>query len=259
MKFEDLNQLKNKFVHYVGQFNSSNDSVQTHYNIKKHHTFRVIENIVELSQNVLSTTSDRYLAEVIALFHDIGRFEQYNTYGSFSDINARNHAEIGVEVLKKEGFLKCFDKETQQFIIDVILLHNTPYLPKGLTPRKSLYAKLLRDADKLDIFKVVIDYDLKEGSENGLIPDKYTINDTIYNRFIRKTVVEIDMAEEKYDFYLLRLSWIFDLNFQTSFQLLDKRNYINYLFSRIPKSYRLNSIHSIVKEELMSRIFSPVA
>jgi putative nucleotidyltransferase with HDIG domain len=45
------------------------------------------------------------LAETIALFHDIGRFEQFKTYGTFDDRASENHATIGLKVLKATDIL----------------------------------------------------------------------------------------------------------------------------------------------------------
>ena len=49
------------------------------------------------------------LAEIMALFHDIGRFEQYKQYRTFSDYRSEDHAALGVKVIKANRILNGFE------------------------------------------------------------------------------------------------------------------------------------------------------
>ncbi len=69
--------------------------------------------IVQLGQQLDLQPSDLYLAEVMALFHDIGRFEQYACYHTFADRHSVNHTELGVEVLQRENLLDLLDATAQ--------------------------------------------------------------------------------------------------------------------------------------------------
>ena len=255
MKREYLELLKEQFVHYTNQFKSNDIFVQQHFEVKQKHTFKVCENIVLLGQKAGLDDHQLMVAEIAALFHDIGRFEQYNQFHTFSDMESVNHAELGVQVINQNNFLKNLpDKEKKQ-VIQVILNHNIPFLPNDLDEEVLLLSKLLRDADKLDIFRVVMEYDLKE-SDFQVDESLYKIPDEILNAFNRRKIVELDYAKSKFDFFLLRTSWIFDINFQTSFQIIDQKGFLNYFLNQIPKSYRLMNIQNTVKEYMLEKIFT---
>lgn len=251
-----LEDLKAKFLEYTRQFHSNDCFVQKHFNVKKEHTFRVCENIVDIGRKIGLENEDIKLAELIALFHDIGRFEQYRKYQTFSDAESENHSDLGIHAINKNNIFEGIDENTRNFVFQVIRHHNIPYLPAGLNKKLEMFSKLIRDADKLDIYKVIIDYDLENPMINNALSDKYLISDEIYSAFVKRHIVELENARSGFDYFLLRISWIFDINFQPTFNSLNQRKYIGQLFKRIPGSYRLCSIQDIVKEYFMERIFS---
>ena len=51
---------------------------------------------------------DENLAKLIALLHDIGRFEQIRLYHTFSDKDSINHAEFGAKLLFEDGLIRKF-------------------------------------------------------------------------------------------------------------------------------------------------------
>ena len=248
--------LRKQFIDYTNQFKSNDFFVQKHFRVKQEHSLRVCENIVEIGKRIGLTDEQLIVAETIALLHDIGRFEQYKQYGTFSDNNSVNHAELGVAVINQLGLLNELEASVRQLICKTIINHNLPSLHPENNEDIVLYSKLIRDADKLDIFKVVIDYNKENISFEPEEPKGYTISDNILNCFNHRHIVDIMDAKGKFDFFLLRISWIFDINFPATCQLIDQRNYISYLFSKLPKSYRLINIQNIVKEHMVNRIFS---
>ncbi len=94
-------------------------------------------------------------AEVIGLFHDLGRFEQYTQYQTFDDNKSLNYALLGVELLQQNALLTEFPSEIQDLICTAIEYHNVPQMPDGLEGNPKLITQLLRDADKVDIYRVV--------------------------------------------------------------------------------------------------------
>jgi len=49
--------------------------------------------------------NQKRIAEVIALFHDIGRFEQFVRYRTYNDVKTVNHCLLGLEVLRRTKVL----------------------------------------------------------------------------------------------------------------------------------------------------------
>lgn len=48
------------------------------------------------------------LAALIGLLHDIGRFEQYTKYNTFSDKLSADHADLGEKTLDNNDFIREF-------------------------------------------------------------------------------------------------------------------------------------------------------
>jgi hypothetical protein len=102
--------------------------------------------------------------------HDTGRFEQYARYKTFVDSQSVDHAVLGVGILEKNEILCSLDEPTQDFILRTIRYHNRAILPREETETCLFFTKLLRDADKLDILKVVTDYySQQNGNRNGAL------------------------------------------------------------------------------------------
>jgi hypothetical protein len=108
-------------------------------------------------------------AETAALFHDIGRFEQLVRYGTFSDHHSVNHAELGVSVLESEGVLAGLQPEDRDGLGRVIRNHNRFAISEGESGFHLAQSRLLRDADKLDIFRILIDFYRNGGGENSTV------------------------------------------------------------------------------------------
>ena len=89
-------ELKNRFEQYVKQFASPDPNIQAALDLKQAHTRRVCEAIVDIGEDLL-------MAEATALLHDIGRFEQFRRYKTFSDARSENHALLGVKVIQENA------------------------------------------------------------------------------------------------------------------------------------------------------------
>ena len=165
-----LADLKNWFTSYVQTFKYNDLELQPYIDLKEDHTGRVGQEILNIGKKLGLNDDELRLAEIIALLHDIGRFEQYARYRTFMDRKSEDHAELGIKILEKYGVLEQFDDAIRDVILRSIKYHNRPSLPRKETETCLFFSKLLRDADKLDIWKVVIDYyHRKDGKRNGAI------------------------------------------------------------------------------------------
>ena len=154
--------------------------------------------------HVQSRLSEREteLARIIALFHDIGRFEQFMRYRTFNDDISENHAEIAIRVLKQQHFLSAFDDKTVKIITATIANHNIPVLPEISDPDVLLFSRLLRDADKLDIWRLTLDQNVAFTIRNEKEPDHYRVPERILSRIREGRVVLLQFAESMNDFRL---------------------------------------------------------
>ncbi len=94
------------------------------------------------------------LAHLCAVYHDIGRFEQLRRYDTFLDHLSVDHAQMGCEVLRSGGFLDGLPEKDRQMVLKAIANHNRLTVEGGLDEETLLLCRMLRDADKCDIFRV---------------------------------------------------------------------------------------------------------
>ncbi len=142
----------------MDSFRELSEQQKNNFSIKKEHSLRVSQLTLFLAKKLDLPENESKIAFVSGIFHDIGRFGQLIEYNTFDDSKSVDHAEFGVEIIKKEDFLKEIEIGDDDLIYTAIRWHNKLEIPKKLTERELLHAKLLRDADKLDILRVLSEY-----------------------------------------------------------------------------------------------------
>ena len=248
-----IESYKSWFDNYVNQFIQQYPEFIENFDIKADHCKKVSSEIVTLAQSLNLSNEEVLLSEIIGLFHDIGRFRQFAKYQTFSDSKSQNHAELGVEVLKENNVLRELSKENQEIIYKSILNHSKAEIISDKNERVTFFAKLIRDADKLDIWRLITEYYMvKEQKENKTLelelPDINEISDYVLESIINKKVVLKESMKTLNDFKLLQIGWIFDLNFDYSIKRLYDKKYLDKIFETLPQNKRINQVKNIVKE-----------
>ena len=255
MNKETVAALKDWFAGYVQTFKSGDDDLQQNIDLQEEHTRRVCSEILDIGKKLGLNDEDLCLAEVIALFHDIGRFEQYARFRTFVDLHSVNHAEHGIKILQKNGVLDSLDEPTRELILRTIAYHNRAALPQKETEKCLFFTKLLRDADKLDIWRVVTDYyQRKNGKRNGALelglPDTPEISEDVYNDLMEGKIVDVTHLKNLNDFKLLQIGWIYDINFTPTFKYVKKRRYLEMIRDVLPESKKVERIFSVAQSYL---------
>ena len=259
MNEEIVEELENWFTSYVQKFKSGNPDWQPNIILKEEHTRRVCKEILGIGRKIGLSDEDLCLAKVIALFHDIGRFEQFAHYQTFVDRNSVNHAVLGVKILKETGVLNRLDRSLRDLILRVILYHNRFALPKKETEKCLFFTKLLRDADKLDIWKVVTDYYRRKDMRRNVaielgLPDTPGISEKVYEALMSKEIVNAGDLNNLNDFKLLQIGWIYSINFAPTFHRIEERKYLDIIRDYLPPTDQIDSIFSIVESYLDEHI-----
>jgi hypothetical protein len=249
---EMMQSFKDWFHEYLGTFNTSQKDVKENILLKKMHTKRVCEEILTIGSTLGLGEEALIFSELTALFHDIGRFEQYARYKTFADYKSENHAELSVKILKKSNVLNGLSPSLTDLIYRIVSYHNRSCLPDWETDQCLFYSKLLRDADKLDIWKVLTDYYLRrDGISNRAIelelPDTPGISDKVYDAVINKEIVDSHHIRNLNDFKVLQIGWIFDINFKPALDAVISRHYIELICSVLPASERVDNIKTVVR------------
>ncbi len=251
MENKQLIEFKKWFEEYFNRFSSQDSDVNKIMNLKRDHTYRVCEEIVALGRQLHLKTPELLLAETMALFHDVGRFEQYQTYKTFLDLKSINHAELAVRILNENQVLKKLTTEEQQIITTAIRLHNRKMLPTAEAETRLFFARLLRDADKLDIWRVVIDYYYRITSEtNGAIelglPETAEISAGAIENLLHEKIVEVEHIKNINDFKLLQIGWIYDVNFMPTLRAVHDRKYLEKILDKLPPVEEIQKVRHAV-------------
>ena len=145
----DLEKCKDEFLKYTEKYNLSNEKLKR----KQLHSLRVMKKSRIIAQSLKLSEEEIQIATLIGLLHDIGRFEQYTKYNTFSDHNSIDHAELGIRILQENNYIKNYieDENWINIILIAIKKHNKYKMEKGLNKKKELFCKIIRDADKADI------------------------------------------------------------------------------------------------------------
>jgi len=241
MDQHELNSLKRWFTGYCGSFYSLNREDQQNITLKEEHTRNVCGNIVQIARGLSLDDARITLAEAIALYHDIGRFPQYHKFKTFKDSVSVNHAALGAKVLIENNVLQSIPKHEQDIIMRVVALHNVYSIPVGLDQDELLFLKLVRDADKLDIWRVAIEYygqpEDGRASAVGLgLPDVPGYSPEVLTALKNERMVQMSTLKTLNDFKLLQLAWIYDLNFASSLRILESRQCIDGIAATLPRT-----------------------
>ncbi len=228
--------------------------------LKVFHTHKVNKSIISIAKSIALSESDMFLARTIALLHDIGRFKQMEKYGTFVDLHSENHAELGVRILTEEKILEHIDSNEKSLILKAINYHNRATLPENEDREVLLFSKLIRDADKVDIYRVTIEYyENKEklGQNKAIelgLPDDPFISKEVVNEVINGGVVTAQHVNTLNDFKILKMGWIFDLNFKQSIKLVQNEDYITRLYNTIIECDEREIVYHKVAKYIKNRL-----
>ena len=209
--------------------------------LKINHTFRVMDNCEAIAKSLNLSEEDIYIAKIIGLLHDIGRFKQWKEYKTFRDYESVDHADLGIEILKENNYLRKYIKDDKydDIILTSIKYHNKFIIPKDLDEKTSLFVKLIRDADKIDILYLYIDKEIDLELDN-----EFTEN--TYKALLEGKSISRPSLKTKTDRLSVSLGFIFDMNYQYSFKYLKEEKY----YDQIIDIYKNKTNNEKLKEQL---------
>jgi putative nucleotidyltransferase with HDIG domain len=255
-----LVNLTTWFEEYTTGFINGNPESDTNVKLKKNHTSRVRDIIIDLGKAIALHEDDISLAEACAILHDIGRFEQYKRYGTFSDAKSENHAALGVMIIREHDALAGFPDKCKDIILQSVGCHNMPAIPSGFNPGSIEFLKLIRDADKIDILYIVTDYYMTAASGTNKVlelhlPDTETISDEVFNPLASGRIAQVKNLRSLNDFKLYQMGWVYDLNYRRSLEIVKERQYLERLRKALPaESDRADQVYRVTSSYLNNNI-----
>lgn len=228
----DLEKAKKYFRQYSERYDANTSRIR----LKITHIEYVAENSRKIAEMIGLSDEDRDLAELIGLLHDIGRFEQVRIYGTFNDRVSIDHADKGVDVLFNDGEIRNFIETDQfdQIVAKAVKNHNKYQVEDGLSEREQLFVKIIRDADKLDIFRDFLTEELEDlvHLESDDVSAE-VLSPEFYQKFQEEKPLKFAECNTNMDFLVCILAFIYDFNFKETLMLVDEQNYIPRIIERI--------------------------
>lgn len=269
----------NAFAEYVRNYDPSDEKIK----LKIDHTYRVAGLCQRIAESLGLSEPDVDIAWLLGMLHDIGRFEQIRRFGTFNDVQSVDHAEFGADLLFKEGLIRKFaegyyvecelagleNQEAEQIIKNnehhnkdtgllelAIRQHNKYRVKEGLTDKELMFCNILRDADKVDIFKVNADipmeiiYDVTtEELKNGVITK------AVLESFYKKETVLKSVRRSAVDHIVGHISLLFELVYKESYRQAKEQGYVYKLLdfkSDVPEvNAEFDGMRKYVDEFLM--------
>jgi hypothetical protein len=234
----ELQQLEDRWRAYVERFRTDG-TLHPMHQLKLEHTLRVAADARAIAQGMDWPEAEQNLAEAIGLCHDIARFPQFAQYKSFSDADTVDHGELGFQTLETEGLLDGLAAEPRALILHSVQYHNKKNLPRTLTSHEEKHLRLIRDADRLDIFFICW-----ESIHSGTIHSHPEMmmnirfdappSEAVLDQFDRGEAIDYKYIKTMADRFVLLLSWMHDLSYAASKRRVRERGILEKFISILP-------------------------
>ena len=254
--------IKKTFQEYTDRYDSTNPKIK----LKIDHTYRVANLCEQIAQSLELSAAEVDLAWLSGMLHDVGRFEQLRRYNTFSDAQSIDHARFAVELLYDEGLIADYVPEisTTELIADArtwrsmgganesptaqsedmplsdilqtlriaIGEHSAYRIQKGLDERTRMFCQILRDADKVDIFRVICDTPMEEvyGFQTKDIL-RSAITPEVMQAFYEHHAVLRKLKKCPADYIVAHGSLTFELVYPESLRIAKEQGYLKQMMS----------------------------
>lgn len=242
----DLEKLKLAFDKYVSNYDMSIKEIS----LKYYHSYKVMNLMEELAIKLDLDDEEIKLAKVIGLLHDIGRFEQFNKYQTLRDSDSSDHADESCVYLFDEGHIRDFidDDKYDELIRLAIKNHNKKNIDENIKDLKILkFCKMIRDMDKVDIYRVYATY-------FDYTFDANEVSVEVLEEFNHEKSINTLLKKSKSDAIIIILAFIFDINFNESFDILVETDNFDYFLSTINVSRDSEKLWKKLREICFSKI-----
>ena len=245
-------KVKQLFANYTKDYNPEDPKIS----LKISHTYRVAENSRAIAESLGLSQEDVEIAWLIGMLHDIGRFEQIKRYQTFSDAHSVDHAEFGADLLFVEpGLIKDYieTREYDTLIETAIREHNKYRISEDLDERTAMFANIIRDADKIDIFRVQVEEPIEGiyGVSFDYIKQQ-PLSQEVFEQFKEHHAILRNTKKTYLDYYVGHFSLAFELVYPYSRKLTIEQGYLEQLLSIEVKDVEVQQKIDYIKDEIRS-------
>ena len=263
-----LEELTKLYDAYVDTYREADGELPVMMRLKRAHTGFVVRNAELIADGEGFTDEEREVALAAALLHDTGRYEQLKRYNTFKDSDSVDHAVLSHDIVAEKGWLNMVDRadsvtsEAQkEAVLRAVLYHNRRDLPKEIENPlfasnlrlrlTSVASHAVRDADKLDIFRVLEDRventDWRKDSRAFWnLAVSAPPNPAVVDCIEKGLPVDYQNVKSLSDFVLIQVGWMISgLHFATARRLCRDRKHL---------AYRRNFLHRLTDSPVIDRV-----
>lgn len=245
----DRELVKREFKSYVSGYDINDDKIK----LKVLHTYKVASNCENIATSLNLSSSDVDLAWLIGMLHDIGRFEQLRRFHTFIDKDSIDHAKFGADLLFNEGLIDRFkvDGKLYPVIESAIRFHNYFVLPDDIDERTLLFAKIIRDADKTDIFRVAVEFSaavVYDTTEEAL--KDASISDEVLDASLKHLTVDKEIRKSPVDYIVSHISLVYGLYFPVSLKVVKDQGFLQKVMDFRNDNPQTNERMKLISDEV---------
>ena len=223
----DRKHVTDVFNDYVKDYDADNPKVA----LKISHTGRVAYLCERIAGSLNLSEKEKDFAWLCGMLHDVGRFEQLRRYNTFADAQSVDHAKLGCEILFEDGLIRRFIKDDSfDELLKTVIGNHSVYILEGLGETEMMYAQILRDADKIDIFRVQLDTPMEEIYDVSLYELKNTeVTKEVMDSFFEKHATKRSLKRTAVDYVVGHISLAFELVYPESRRIAIEQGYLEKL------------------------------
>ncbi len=235
-----------RFLEYASSFCTTPEAAPLR--LKVEHTLKVFEHARHIVDSISCDPGESRWASdleacraalLAALFHDIGRFCQFQKYKTFMDASSVNHAYLGMSILREQQIFREERPNVRRLALCAVLLHNRHQISPRLSPSARFATDIVRDSDKLDIFRIMVTHLENALPERDAVflhvkddPDCWTpaVADDVFHGKVAR------YADLRFvnDFRILLGSWMYELRFLETRRALAESGLMDKVLAGLP-------------------------
>ena len=226
----DRQRVKKQFASYTRNY----DPEDTKIALKIAHTYRVADNCEQIAKSIGLTDEEIEFAWLSGMLHDIGRFEQVKRYNTFIDSESVDHAEFGADLLfGEEGLISDYidDRDWDAMLEIVIRQHNKYRMDETISGKTLVFCNILRDADKVDIFRVNVETPMEEiynVTEDVLLTSG--VSEKVMEQVRERHAINRDIMDSPAEHLIGHIALTFELVYEKSRELAKEQGYVLKMF-----------------------------
>lgn len=242
----------NWFRSYTQAFlNNSDSNIYENICLKINHSYNVCNNAINLAKSEDMPKKDVELVAICGIYHDIGRFEQFTRYNTFRDENGIYHGKLGRDLLIKKEVLIDLPLEDREIVLNAVFDHGLKGIPETRKGKSLAFSKIIRDADKIDIFRIISKYYHSSGPRNIALEynlkDNGQISSEVLEAFLNEQTIDKDSLKSLDDFKTMQIAWIYDINYNYSLKKIVENKYLQAVIDSLKNKNKKALIEKTIR------------